>query len=132
LADPGSSEGASGAKRDGKIAKRDSKLIGGVKLLAATIETAAPAAQRSPEYQDYLCQVVSAIRSVWRGLAVAQPLLPMDWIKALGDGLSSDNMVIAPIFMYGWLSGIAKFRTPQVGSVGVKALAISKLSRRFA
>jgi len=97
--------------------------------MAATIVSEARPARRNP-VQDILCSGADC-HPAWdrRGLAVAEPC-DQRVVKALGDGfIKLIKMVIAPIIFC--TVGIRHFayQDPGVGRVGVKALAISKLSR---
>src|ERR1700686_5021880 len=117
------------ANSDGRIVE-----LTGVRLMAPTMVTEAPARAAKPWYKVLYVQVLIAILLgvvvgwLWPSLATN------DWIKALGDGfIKLIKMVIAPIIFCTVVSGIAHIQDARkVGRVGVKALVYFEIVSSFA
>src|ERR1700686_2339382 len=117
------------ANSDGRIVE-----LTGVRLMAPTMVTEAPARAAKPWYKVLYLQVLIAILL---GVVVgwlAPTLATNDWIKALGDGfIKLIKMLIAPIIFCTVVSGIAHIQDARkVGRVGVKALVYFEIVSSFA
>src|SRR2546426_7798956 len=108
--------------------------MGGGKVMAATIATAAPAPAAKPWYRILYIQVLIAIFIGALFGWVEPAYATNDWIKALGDGfIKLIKMVIAPIIFCTVVSGISHIQdAKKVGRIGVKALVYFEVVSTFA